>query len=319
MSRNKTVFVGIIIVNYNTIDELFACLDSIREHVQSNFRIYVVENGSIPEVRDAVVARCANFDDVEVIVSEKNLGYSGGNNLGVKKAIEDGATHLAVVNSDIVFVNDALSIMVDDIEGDVVAAGPRVVTLDEDNGQIIMPTYSYFAALCDRQPFYTLRRIASRLFHFGFDYDRRYVFDGMVCGCCFLIDAARFAEVGFFDDNVFLYSEERILSIKLAEKGYRACYDPRAIVLHMEGRTTAASGNAFADYHRYASDYYTVSRYCNSSKARMMLLRALRLGAFRIKAIRDDQYKEYCRVLKSTYDALDAGSYKIEPSVIHRG
>lgn len=313
LDEGRNGLIGVVIVNYNTTDELFLCIDSIRNETKRDFKIYVVENGSRAEVRDAVMAHCEPLDDVEVVVSQENLGYSGGNNLGIAQAMQDGARYIAIVNSDVVLVNDALSIMAADITGDVAVAGPRVATLDDDNGQILFKTYSYGEALFDRQPFHSMRSAVDKVLNRSFDYDRRQVFAGMVSGCCFLIDAHVFDELGFFDDNVFLYSEERILSVKLAEAGYKACYEPAAAVIHMEGKTTNESGNAFADYHRYASDYYAVSRYCEASRPQLDVLKALRLAAFRAKAANDDEYRRYYGLLKQTYHSIDHGENKITP------
>lgn len=312
-------YVGVVVVNYNTTDELFMCLDSIEEQTKCPYKVYVVDNGSKPEVQNAVTVRCVGYENLELIVLPENKGYSGGNNVGALRAIEDGASYIAIVNSDIVFVNDVLSIMAKDIRGHTAVVGPRVVTLDGENGQHLMSTYSYASALTDRQPFYSLKKAAAKLGRREFDVDARQEFDGMVSGCCFLVDADVFEEIGLFDENVFLYSEERILSIKLKRLGYKACYEPDAAVVHIEGQTTSSIGSPFADYHRYASDYYTVSEYCNPTKAQMTLYKSLRLGAFKAKAKGSAEYGTYYQLLKNTYDALDDGSRKIGPSIIDRG
>lgn len=317
---NKTqTFIGVVIVNYNTSDELFTCMDSIMEKTRSDYRIYVVENGSAPEIRDAVIAHCAHLENVEVVVSKDNLGYSRGNNLGIARAIEDGARYIAIVNSDVVFVNDALSTMAVDIVDEVVVVGPRIATLDEENGQLLVKTYSYVRALGDRQPFYSARKMFEKITGRSFDPNKKLVFSGMVSGCCFLIDASAFEKLGLFDDNVFLYSEERILSIKLDELGYKACYEPEAAIIHMEGKSTSSVGSPFADFHRYASDYYAVRRYCDASKIQMALFKALRLGAFRAKAKMNEDYVPYCELLEAKMKAIDAGDCAIGPSIVDQG
>lgn len=313
--KSDDAFVGIVIVNYNTTNELFMCLDSIEEQTKCPYRIYVVENGSKPEVRDVVTARCADYENLELIVLPENRGYSGGNNVGVLRAIEDGASYIAIVNSDIVFVNDILSIMSKDIQGHTAVVGPQVVRLDGTDGQQIIRTYSYSSALVDRQPFYSLKKAVKKLSRRKYDADIRYEFDGMVSGCCFLIDAAVFEEIGLFDENVFLYSEERIISIKLKELGYKVRYEPLAAVIHMEGKTTGSIGNPFADFHRYASDYYAVTRYCRASKAQMEFFKALRLGAFRVKKTINNNYSYYYDLLRTKLDEIDAGVFKIESTL----
>ena len=136
-------------------------------------------------------------------------------------------------------------------------------------------------------------------------------FYGMVSGCCFLIDAEVFRKIKYFDENVFLYSEERILSIKLRQIKKKVCYNPAAVVIHKEGQSTKKAGNAFADYHRYTSDYYTVSRYCKTNKWQIYLLRKLRELNFYLKSIHDKSYLPYYKKLKVKFDEIDHHKYKI--------
>ncbi len=303
--------VGIVIVNFNTYFELLQCIDSIKEKCEAKYKIYVVDNGSEKKLQDKLIKRFQLSTEIEVLISAENLGYSAGNNIGIKKAVKDGADYIAIVNSDIIFQNDVISILLDSIEQEVAVVGPKVYNLEGKDGQQLIATYSYFYALLDRVPFYYLKKI----FHIGFvkaEQNESKKYYGMVSGCCFLIDAKVFKEIGYFDENVFLYSEERIMSVKLGQIGKKVCYNPKAVVVHREGQSTKKVGNAFADYHRYASDYYTVRKYCKYNQWEIHLLRMVREMNFYLKSVCDSSYLPYYRKLKFTFDEIDHYRYKID-------
>lgn len=302
--------VGIIVVNYNTYDEVVQCVDSIYKYVRTEYKIYIVDNGSDKYIKNNLIKTFMNSIKVEIISLSENLGYSSGNNVGILKAVNDGAHYIAIINSDIILKNDIFHIMLRDIDKEVAVVGPKILTLTGKDGQQLMRTYCYLYAVLDRVPFYYIKR----LFHLGTikaKGNKPIKFDGMVSGCCFLVDAEVFKEIGFFDENVFLYSEERILSIKLKSIGKKVCYDPEALIVHMEGQTTKKSGNAFADFHRYVSDYYTVLRYCRVTKLQAVILCQLRKLNFLIKSKKNKTYLPYYNRLKIKYHEIENQNFKI--------
>ena len=315
MSKEVKDCIGIVIVNYNTYDELIGCIKSIREKIKCKYRIYVVDNGSNKEIKDQINNNLTGCDDLKLIMLSENLGYSGGNNVGIRKAIEEGCTHIAITNSDIVFENDAISEMLKDLEGEIAVVGPRVIKGDGSNGQYPLKTYSVFSAILDRMPFSYIKKATGYGEVHVENLDMTYSFYGMVLGWCFLVSSSVFNELGFFDDNVFLYSEERILSIKLKKLGLKACYEPQARVYHLEGQSTGKVGNPFADFHRYASDYYTIIRYCEGHVLGKRLLRVLRLFNFKMKVRKDSSYRWYYKKLITKMNEIDQGDFKISSGI----
>lgn len=301
--------VGIVIVNYNTFDILVQCIESIIKHVKCEYEIFLVDNNSSEEIRKKITEKYHDNQIVNLIMSEKNLGYSGGNNLGCHEAILHKCKIIAIVNSDIEFINDAVSIMAENLSEQVVVAGPKIINLDNEDGQHMINTYNYIEALLDRYPFYIIKKLLWS--KDKSDNTEKLLFQGMVSGCCFVIDAKVFIELGLFDDNVFLYSEERILSIKLNRIQKKVCYDPLAIVLHKEGKSTQKRGTAFSDFHRYASDYYTIVRYLNVDGFKRKFLKSVRLFVFFIKCIKNKSYWKQYKKLIITMRKIEKGNYKI--------
>lgn len=303
---------GIIIVNYNTFSELTACIDSIEKNVACEYKIYIVDNGSEVSIKDSIFDAFTSDSNVNILSLDDNFGYSGGNNAGIVQAQKDGCKYIAIVNSDICFKNDVITILKKDLKGNIGIAGPYVENLDGENGQHLLRTYTYLSALTDRHPFFIIKKA----FKIGFIEPQSIhgatVFEGMVSGCCFLTTAGLLQDVENFDDNVFLYSEERILSLKFKDKGIKCIYDPDAKVLHKEGKSTVKKGSAFADYHRYISDYYTVKKYLKPNVIQMLLYKNLRKLVFKIKADKNPSYKPYYLKLKNKMSEIDSGNYKIK-------
>lgn len=302
--------IGIIVLNYNTPDETHDCITSIRENTKSVYKIYLVDNKSSDECRNDLVTHYSNSDDVKLIFSERNLGYSGGNNLGTVEAIKDGADRLLIVNSDVIFNNDVATILASCIKNDVAIAGPQVRRSDETNGQLMMHTYSFKYAVADRQPFAWLAshfNINDAYINAG---NKDLIFDGMVSGCCFIADAVITVGGKLFDDNTFLYSEERIMGLRLKKRNLKVEYCPEAKIHHLEGKSTGGS-NPFADYHRYASDYYCLARYGDLTILQKRIIKCLRLFNFKIKSLKDKSYRDRYKQLKRKYKEIDHGNYKI--------
>lgn len=303
--------IGIIILNYNTPEETNLCIESIQKNVKVKYQIYVVDNHSNEANRENLISSLSGRD-VRLIMLDENLGYSGGNNAGISSAISDKVKYIMIVNSDVVFDNDVCFYLLNSLDKDVVAAGPKVVRYDGSDGQNLINTYSYKNAIFDRRPFCDFSKIFTSLNAEIKTPDEKLIFDGMVSGCCFLIDAEKFVNIGCFDDNVFLYSEERIMSIKLRQKNYKTAYIPEAIIHHLEGNSTKKEDNSFADYHRYISDYYTVITYMKPSKLKRDIFKAIRLINFRLKGVGKMSYREKYKILKQKMKEIDEGNLKIK-------
>ena len=91
--------ISIVVLNWNGRDDTLACLESVERISYPNFRVIVVDNGSAD---NSVAAIRAAFPKVELIETHANLGFSGGNNVGIKRALEHGADYVLLLNNDTV-------------------------------------------------------------------------------------------------------------------------------------------------------------------------------------------------------------------------
>lgn len=236
---------AIVIVNYNTRNELRDCLTSIAgSETPFSYRVIVVDNhssdGSVEMVRQ-------EYPWAEVIASGKNGGYPYANNLGLyaagyglEGAPEELPRYALLLNPDTVLPPTALADMVAfmDQNPDVGASGPKLVrpdgTLDKacrrsfPSPLVSFTHMSYLDRLFPRSP-YLARYNLTYL-----DEDRQADVDALV-GAFMLIRREALEEAGLLDEAFFMYGEDLDLCYRIKELGWRVVYYPQVTVLHLKG------------------------------------------------------------------------------------
>jgi GT2 family glycosyltransferase len=91
--------ISVVILNWNGKKYIEKCLDSVSELRIMNYelRIIVVDNASSDGSGDLIEQK---YKDIKVLKNKENLGYAGGNNVGLKYAVKNGADYLLVLNPD---------------------------------------------------------------------------------------------------------------------------------------------------------------------------------------------------------------------------
>jgi len=224
--------VTVIIVSFNTSDELDACLASIAAAPPSiAHRITVVDNAS-SDGTPAAVRR--NWPGVRLIASERNLGFAAANNLAIREAETE---FVLLLNSDTRVPAGAIDALVRALESDpdAVAAGPRLVGADG------RPEISFGPMM---GPFNELRQKAlGRLYERRLPavvarvtrMTRRRHHPDWVSGACLLVRRADALAAGLLDDRYFLYAEDVDFCAALRALGRRILFTPDAEVVHLRG------------------------------------------------------------------------------------
>jgi len=97
--------VSIIILNWNGLQDTLACLDSVKKSNYPNYEIIVIDNASKND--EATVIK-SKWPEVNLIKNDNNLGFAGGSNLGLRRALEIGADYIWLLNNDTVIYEDTL-------------------------------------------------------------------------------------------------------------------------------------------------------------------------------------------------------------------
>ena len=117
--------VAVILVAYGGRDDTIECIHSLEKSDYPNFKIILIDNNSPDDTRH-VVSR--EFPDVELIVSEVNLGFAGGNNLGIDKALQIKSDYIFLLNNDTEIAPDGITKLVESAGryNDLGAIGPKI-------------------------------------------------------------------------------------------------------------------------------------------------------------------------------------------------
>jgi GT2 family glycosyltransferase len=230
MPDNNHASVIIIILNWNNWRDTIACVESCQKLTYSNHRIVLIDNGSTDGSEKILTER---FPYIEIIQTGSNLGFAGGNNVGIRHAIEGGADYVWLLNNDAVVDPLALTALVDALENDPHAtiAGSKIFYHDE-------PRKIWFAGG-------TWSKGRLRLRQRGASHQDEGQFDklcavGSVSGCSLLISAKAINKIGLMDEDYFLYWEDTDWCARASNSGYTILFVPASQVWHKISKTVKA-------------------------------------------------------------------------------
>jgi N-acetylglucosaminyl-diphospho-decaprenol L-rhamnosyltransferase len=217
---------GVVIVHYKQPELLVRCVESLRSSDYPALRIIVVDSASESASLDRLQVR---LPEVEWIACADNVGYTGGNNLGLARAMEAGCEQILLLNADTECIApDFLRRLARFLERNprVALAGPRVYLRGRSEVQNTILHYpSVYRNLLDW--------VGYRLF------PQRYQRSGdrvraaeMLNGVCVMLRASAVRQVGAFDPRFFMYVEDADLGLRLRRAGWQVAYVPIDSIVH---------------------------------------------------------------------------------------
>lgn len=240
--------VTILILNWNDCQETIKCLESLQKVTYHNYQIVVIDNGSID---DSVEKIKDKFPDVTLIENKKNLGFAGGNNVGIKYALKSGADYVLLLNNDTVVEPEFLEELIKVGEGDANVGVVQCKILRENDHTIIDSVGQIFF------PVRGAKDIESGSLDEG-KFDKIKEIFG-ACAAAALFKNKIFKEVGMFEEDFFCIFEDVDLSWRIRLAGYRVLLVPKSVVYHkrgMSGRSTPQSR-----YYANRNQLYLVIKY----------------------------------------------------------
>lgn len=215
---------SIITVNYNGLDETCALIDTIT--FSDDMEVIVVDNGSTVDEAAAISRR---FPQVRTIRSEKNLGFAGGNNLGLKVA---RGQYLYLINNDTVFHEFQVQPLIDRLQ-----SSPQI--------GMVCPKIRFAWDDCPIQfaGYTPLTAITHRNRSIGYGEADRGQYDvahltPYAHGAAMMVSRRALDQVGLMPECYFLYYEELDWSLMFTRAGYEIWYEPACTIYHKESRTT---------------------------------------------------------------------------------
>ncbi len=223
--------VSIIILNWNGLGDTIECLESVKGITYHNYEVIVVDNGS--SGNDAQVLKEKFGDWAHIIENDKNYGFCGGNNIGMRYALDNlYPDYFVMLNNDTIVDPELVTELVKVTEADLAigVAGARMYYYDE-------PDRSFpFRGKAEFWHGYVVKmlRLAWDKIKGRVDNRQGELIREMdwVPGTCFLIKKKSVEDIGLFDENYFCYMDEIDYCIRAGKAGYKIVYVPEAKFWH---------------------------------------------------------------------------------------
>ncbi|WP_420147402.1 glycosyltransferase [Spirosoma sp.] len=246
--------VSIILINYNSHQFSHDCVTSIREKTRGvDYEIIIVDNNSSPADYEALKP-LAEISSVQVIRSRINLGFSGGNMLGIQLA-DANTDYYYFLNNDCVLRTDVCTQLATfmDATSDAGLCGAQMFAADGSR-QI---TFGYLPTLGSK----LLGHGFVRMINPGLYPNVRKIYTEpvqvpFVMGSTLFVRASTFHAVGGFDVAHFLYVEEEDLAKRLIMKGFTAYLVPQAEYIHFTGQSTIRNYDIEKEYYISLFHYF---------------------------------------------------------------
>jgi hypothetical protein len=218
--------VSIITINYNHSDVTAACLDSLRNITYPDFEIIVVDNASPNEDASWLADK---YPEITYIASKENLGFAGGNNLGIHQA---SGKYFLLLNNDTEVVPGFLEPLVAKMEShpEIGAVSPKI-------------RYHHTPDMLQYAGFTPIHRLTIRNHAVGFNQIDKGQFDQDVetyyaHGAAMMVARKVVEDIGLMADIFFLYYEELDWGYRIRSSGKQIWYVHNSLVLHKESVST---------------------------------------------------------------------------------
>lgn len=232
-----------ILVQFNNSGDVISCLESLKEQTFTKFEIIIVDNASNQAEIDSIIKYLESQASVLVanfLPQKVNSGYSGGNNIGIKYALEHDADYILILNPDTTLEKTVLAEMVGVARSNskIGIVGP---VIDEGDRKIVGGKISWLKPELKHIEISSISnlRIASMPL-----LQNNY----FLTGACLLIKREVFKKIGQptggFDERYFLYFEDADLCLRTRKAGYELAVAKNAILHHKVSATTSKLGSA---------------------------------------------------------------------------
>lgn len=262
--------VSIIILNWNGEKDTIQCLESIRKLQATNYKlqIIVVDNastdGSIESISKFQISRLQSSgapatggqvnSKFQIIQTKANLGFAGGNNIGIRCALENGADYVLILNNDTILDKDLVVQLIKAAE-------------THKEGGIFSPKICFASGFEFHKGRYAKQDLGRVIWYAGgiMDWDNvlgsnRGVdevdngqYDAVsdtdfATGACMFIKREVLEKVGLFDEKYFMYFEDADLCQRAKRHSWKVLYVPGAKLWHKVARSSGI-GSELNDYY----------------------------------------------------------------------
>lgn len=245
--------VSVILVNWNGRNDTLECLHSLAKVSYAPMHIIMVDNASADDSVDAVKRE---FPSVEVIPNETNLRFAGGNNIGIKHALERGSDYILLLNNDTTVDAEFLTELVKAADADpgIGMVGAKIYYYDD-------PKRIWFAGG-------RIEWWKGWISHIGLREEDRGQYDtaravDYITGCCLLVKRPVIEKIGNLDEQFFMYGEDVDWCLRVCKAGFRLVYEPKAKIWHKLSVSAGGHFSWYKNWNKLKSTIRLVARYAS--------------------------------------------------------
>ena len=221
MKINK-LSIAVILVNWKKYNLTSKCIDSLKKSNYKNFKIILVDN----EYSEKSLIDLRNKHKELIVFKEKNnLGFAGGNNIGIRYALENDYDYIMLLNNDTEVKENFILPLVERIEKDHSLGAVQPLILNFSNKSIIWNAggkLNKFLGL-------TSTRLNNNKLNSSIVFDD---YTDWISGCCILIKSEILTKVGLLDEKFFNYYEDVDWSLRMKNLGYDLGFVKESIIYH---------------------------------------------------------------------------------------
>lgn len=248
--------IAIVVLNWKQAQLSIETIESILKTEAKNhvFHIFLIDNGSPDTSLKQFHNKFNKNKNISILNTGDNLGYVGGNNFGIKAALEQNFDWVLLINNDVLVDKNFLNQLIDATKKDknLKILGPKIY---------FAPGHEYHK---DR---YQKKDLGKVIWSVGGDIDWKNIMGSnagidqvdhgqfnqtknnldFISGCCILIKSDVFTKIGFLDEKYFMYLEDADFCIRAKLSGYKNAYIPTSIIWHIN----AGSSSSGSELHNY--------------------------------------------------------------------
>ncbi|MDM0527875.1 glycosyltransferase family 2 protein [Clostridium perfringens] len=240
--------VYIILVNYNGVNDTLNCIKSLEKINYDNFKIIIVDNFSNDNSLNILKK---NINQKHTIIeSEENNGFSAGNNIGIKFAINKGAEYVLLLNNDTIVEKNFLNELVSSVDCNTGIVIGKIYYASEKN------KLWYDGG--------NINFITGKVKHINFNKidkkmeckDKNITF---ATGCCMLIPIEVIKKIGLLNEDYFLYYEDSDYCVNVLNNNFNIVYNPNAIIYHSVSSSTG-NNSPLSQYYMIRNKLFFIKK-----------------------------------------------------------
>jgi len=255
--------IGVVVLNWNNVPDTIQCVLSVDGQTYKHYEVIIVDNGS--DI-DSISQLYQKFPDLTIISTGRNLGYAGGNNIGIRHFLnKSGIDAILILNNDVILMQTALQELVTtlDLNEAIKLVAPTTISFNVPP-KVIECGARFNPNNGNQNRLYQGASLEDLEGLIPFDVD-------IAPGCAFLAHRDLFLNVGFLPENYFLYFEETDWCLDVKRSGYRIVCQPKALIKHKNASSLGFNSPQFT-YYLTRNQFYFYKKHLKRSTVNQMIV-----------------------------------------------